>query len=162
MSTSTKEAKGKASKQTTVDKDESSTTNKGSQNEDLDQSVEKLSVPKKKLHTENGEKVLNPLDPDNLEEKPSKRREGRGRRRGGEEEGSDSEYEGEEEEEDYLEDDGEITSEHSDRSGDFDLDEYLKFRETAPDYTDEENGGEDGQEGEEEDEEEAEEEKEEK
>jgi len=159
MSTSTKEVKGKASKQATVDKDESATNIKGSKNDDLDQSVEKLGVPKKKLHTENGEKVLNPLDPDNLEEKPSKRREGKGRRRGKEEEaGSDSEYEGEEEEEDYLEDDGEITSEHSDRSGDFDLDEYLKFRETAPDYTDEENGGEDGQEGEEEDEEEEEEE----
>ena len=65
-----------------------------------------MSVPKKKLHTETGEKVLNPLDPDNTEDKPSKRRGDRGKRRGAEQEGSDSEYEGEEEEEDYLDDDG--------------------------------------------------------
>jgi len=158
MSTSTGE-KGKASKQASLDKAE---VTKGTTN-DLDESVEQLSAPKKKLHTEQGEKVVNPLDIDDMDEKPTKRRgdkEGKSRRRG-QEEDSDEEYEGEEEEEDYLDDDGEITSEHSDRSGDFDLDEYMKFRETAPDYPDdeeEENGeGEEGEEEEEDEEEEAEE-----
>jgi len=67
-----------------------------------------LSAPKKKLHTEQGEKVVNPLDIDDMDEKPTKRRgdkEGKSRRRG-QEEDSDEEYEGEEEEEDYLDDDG--------------------------------------------------------
>jgi len=43
---------------------------------------------------------------------------------------------------------GEITSEHSERSGDFNLEDYLKFREKAPDYSEEE-GNEEGVEGEE-------------
>ncbi len=33
---------------------------------------------------------------------------------------------------------GEITSEHSEKSQEFNLEDYLKFREQAPDYPDEE------------------------